>query len=289
MPWLTIHGVDVFYRDEGSGPAIILGHSGTGSSGQWRGLMTRLSDRFRLIAPDHLGYGKTGPYAGGIPLWEHEQTIITALIELVGEPVHLVGHSYGGAVLAHVAARIPERVLTLTVAEPVLFHLLAPAGRTAEHNEFQAIADRVISCVDAGDLQEAARAFIDYWSGPGAYDAMDPRVRDAVTQSTRALRDELLIPSEDFDAASAALAALAIPILLIVGAQTTPAARAVVDVLHGHWPQARIALIAQAGHMAPVTHADAVNSIVEAFIVQASGPGAPDQRWQKGVPSCCRS
>ena len=39
MPQVTVHDVDVFYRDEGAGPAIILGHSSTGSSGQWRGLM----------------------------------------------------------------------------------------------------------------------------------------------------------------------------------------------------------------------------------------------------------
>jgi pimeloyl-ACP methyl ester carboxylesterase len=70
--YIKVHGVDVFYRDEGSGPAIILGHSSTGSSGQWRGLIASLSDRFRVIAPDHLGYGRTGPYTGELPLIEHE-------------------------------------------------------------------------------------------------------------------------------------------------------------------------------------------------------------------------
>src|SRR5262249_14166303 len=271
MPYLTVYGVEVFYRDEGSGPAIILGHSSTGSGAQWRGLMARLSDRFRLIAPDHLGYGKTGPYTGGVPLVEHEQAVITALIDFVGEPVHLVGHSYGGAVLTAVAAHAPDRVRTLTVAEPVCFNLLVPAGRKAESQEFRAVADRVIGRVNAGALQEAARVFIDYWGGPGAYDALDPRAQDAVIHGTGKLSEELRIAFDENEATCAALAALPMPILLIVGAHTTPAARAVVDVLHGLWPQARYAEIAQAGHMAPVTHAAAVNAIIEAFLIQASG------------------
>jgi pimeloyl-ACP methyl ester carboxylesterase len=270
MRYIVVHGVEVFYRDEGAGPAIILGHSSTGSSGQWRRLMARLSDRFRLIAPDHLGYGKTGPYTGEIPLMEHERAIITALIDFVGEPVHLVGHSYGGAILAGVAGQTPERVRTLTVAEPVCFNLLAPAGMTAEHKEIQALAERIITCVEAGNPLEAARSFIDYWIGPGAFDVMDPRVRDATIRAARKLRAEWLIAFEDSGATRAALAALTMPILLIVGAETTPAARGVVEILHGLWPHAHYAEIESAGHMAPVTQADAVNAIIEAFITQAS-------------------
>jgi pimeloyl-ACP methyl ester carboxylesterase len=51
--------------------------------------------------------------------------VISALIDVVGEPVHLVGHSYGGAILAYVVAHAPACVRTLTVAEPVCFNLLS--------------------------------------------------------------------------------------------------------------------------------------------------------------------
>src|SRR5687768_6745280 len=56
MPYVHVCDAEIFYRDEGSGPVVLLGHSSTGSSGQWRSLIARLSDRFRVIAPDHLGY-----------------------------------------------------------------------------------------------------------------------------------------------------------------------------------------------------------------------------------------
>jgi len=67
---------------------------------------------------------------------EHEKTIIAALMDAVAKPVHLVGHSYGGAIMARVAADAPARVRSLTLIEPTLFHLLAPAGKVKEHDEF---------------------------------------------------------------------------------------------------------------------------------------------------------
>jgi pimeloyl-ACP methyl ester carboxylesterase len=52
MPQISVHGLDAYYRDEGSGIPVLLGHSSTGSGGQWRGLFKRMSGRYRLIAPD---------------------------------------------------------------------------------------------------------------------------------------------------------------------------------------------------------------------------------------------
>ena len=76
MPQVSIHGVEVYFRDEGEGPPIVLGHSSTGSGGQWRDLIARLSRRFRLIAPDHIGYGRTGPYPGTVPWMDLEVAVI---------------------------------------------------------------------------------------------------------------------------------------------------------------------------------------------------------------------
>lgn len=162
MPQVSVHGVNVFYRDKGSGPTVVLGHSTTASSDQWRSLIGRLSNQYRLLAPDHLGYGRTGPWPGDLPLMQHEKAIITTLIDLAGSPAHLVGHSFGGAIMARVAADAPERVRSLTVIEPTLFHLVAPAGKVKEHDEIRAVADRVIQFAEAGKPEEAARGFLEY-------------------------------------------------------------------------------------------------------------------------------
>ncbi len=139
MPQLTVHGLDVYYRDEGRGIPIVLGQASTGSGGQWRALSTQMADQYRLVAPDHIGYGRTAAFAGQMPLIGHEIAIIEALLEELAQPVHFVGHSYGGAILARTAVRVPEKVRSLTLYEPTLFHLLAPAGKLAEHDEIKSV------------------------------------------------------------------------------------------------------------------------------------------------------
>lgn len=266
MPQISVHGLDAYYRDEGRGIPVVLGHSSTGSSGQWRELFKRMSGRFRLLAPDHIGYGRTPAYLGDVPLMEQEIAIVDALIRSMSQPVHLVGHSFGGSVLARVAVRMPEQVRSLTLVEPTLFYLLAPSGRASEHAEIKAVADRVVRYVDAGNAAEAARGFIEYWVGPGAYDAMDDRLREAVRAGMAKLRVEWATAFEPHGATAEALSALAMPVQLIGGSRTTRAARAVVDVLRTLCPRAAYAEIEGAGHISPVTRADAVNEMIDIFV-----------------------
>jgi pimeloyl-ACP methyl ester carboxylesterase len=266
MPEIRVEGINVFYRDEGTGPGVLLGHSSTGSGGQWRSLLTRLSQRYRLIAPDHLGYGRTGAYTGMLPLAKHELAILNALIEILDGSAHLVGHSYGGALAARCAVRAPDRVRSLTLVEPTLFYLLAPAGKNSEHSEIRAVADRVIEYVDAGDPLEAARGFIAYWTSPGAFEAMDERTRAAVLAGMPKLRAEWPDAFVGYGACRDALARLTMPIQLIAGSETTPASRAVMGILRAIWPKASYKQVDGAGHMVAVTHAQEVNALIESFL-----------------------
>jgi pimeloyl-ACP methyl ester carboxylesterase len=266
MPQISVNGLDAFYRDEGSGVAVVLGHSSTASSGQWRELFKRMCGRYRLLAPDHIGYGRTPAYSGDIALMEQEIAIVEALVDLTSQPVHLVGHSFGGSILARVAVRRSSQVRSLTLAEPTLFYLLARSGRQSDHAEIKAAADRVIRYVGEGDVDEAARGFIDYWTGRDAYDAMDARVQEAVKASMAKLALEWPGGFEPFGATLEALSALQMPIQLIAGSRTTASARGVMDVLRALWPSAAYAQIEGAGHMAPVTHAAAVNEVIDTFI-----------------------
>lgn len=266
MPHLTVQGVDVFYRDEGHGTAIILGHSATGSGAQWRELAGQLSGRYRLIAPDHLGYGRTGAYPGGPQVFDLEVTIIEALVELTDAPVHLIGHSYGGHILTRAAIRMPDRLRSLSLIEPSLFQLLSPAGRLEEHAEIKAIADSVVHYVERGDARKAARGFINYWVGEEAFDTMDERVQRAVVAGMPKLRTEWLSAFDPSGVAVDALKSITVPIQLISGSKTTIAARAVVDILREIWPEAQHREIEGAGHMSPLTHSGVVNSLLEEFL-----------------------
>ncbi len=275
MPRLPVKGIAVYYRDEGRGPAVVLGHSSSATGGQWRRLMERMRDRYRLLAPDFLGYGKTpaldpGASLPGTSLVESEVAVFESMIGLVDGPVHLVGHSYGGGIAAHTALRHPQRVKSLTVIEPTLFHLLADAGEAEADREIRGVARRVVDQVARGDRQAAARGFIDYWVGPGAFDAMDPKVRCEVTQSMTKLTGEWRACFAAGPPTAADFAALTMPTLIVCAARTTLAARRTVEVLRRNLPNHDYGEIAAAGHMSPLTHPDRVNPMVEAHIVENS-------------------
>ncbi|HEY6471515.1 MAG TPA: alpha/beta fold hydrolase, partial [Acidimicrobiales bacterium] len=54
---VSLHGHDIAYRMEGTGPALLLLHGIAGSSRTWRDVMPLLTDRFTVIAPDLMGHG----------------------------------------------------------------------------------------------------------------------------------------------------------------------------------------------------------------------------------------
>jgi pimeloyl-ACP methyl ester carboxylesterase len=163
---------------------IALHCSGAGAA-QWRRLHEALGAEFELIAPEHYGCDGVGPWTG-----EHAFTLADeaartiSFIDRTDRKVHLVGHSYGGGVALHVARERPERIASLTLYEPSGFHLLKLLGDegAAALAEIKAIAGKTKEAVAGGDNRAAAAAFVDYWSGPGAWDGLRPTLQDALVR-----------------------------------------------------------------------------------------------------------
>ncbi|MGA3345331.1 MAG: alpha/beta fold hydrolase, partial [Terracidiphilus sp.] len=56
---VKVNGLSIFYREAGpkDGPVILLLHGLPSSSRMFQPLLTRLSDRYHLVAPDYPGFG----------------------------------------------------------------------------------------------------------------------------------------------------------------------------------------------------------------------------------------
>lgn len=268
MPTLSLGPAEIHYRDQGKGPVVVLVHSSSSSGGQWRGLVELLEDRFRCLVPDLHGYGRSSAWreGTGASLYGDECAILEALMHQGQGPVHLVGHSYGGMLATLATLKWRDAVKTLTLIEPTLFTFLRDAGEAAAFAEIEAIGRETSAMTAAGEPEAAARLFLDYWVAAGALDAMPERQRAAVVASMPKLRQEWPFMQREDLPVLADLAKIDCPVLVLRSTATTLAASRVVDLILPVLSWAFLAEIDGTGHMAPVTHPQAVNPLIADFL-----------------------
>ncbi len=100
----------IHYVDEGEGFPLVLVHGSPATSALWRHQIPTLSRRFRVIAPDVLGFGKSVAPDAGVSFPEQANALRALLDHLGVERYSLVGHDWGGPISAACAAQHPEQV-----------------------------------------------------------------------------------------------------------------------------------------------------------------------------------
>ncbi|KAA2237560.1 alpha/beta fold hydrolase [Salinarimonas soli] len=264
MTILTAGRFHMHLRESGSGEPVLLLHASSSSGRQWRDLQAALQDRYRVAAPDLLGYGGSSAWDPADELASRDETALLdeAVEHLGGGPVHLVGHSYGGLTALRLAMEGRVRLRSLTLYEPIAFWLLRLAGEAALYGEIRGIADTFRAAFARGDADAAARPYLDYWNGPGAWAAAPEGVR-AMLRVTAAKTAREWAPAFEDDTPLAALAAgIAAPTLVLHGGVTNATTRRICGLLAGALPHAVSRAVPGAGHMGPVTHAAAVNAAI---------------------------
>jgi len=106
---ITLHGHRFSYRSAGSGPLVVLVHGIAGSSATWEDIISRLSARHTVVAPDLLGHGDSAKPRGDYSLGAYANAIRDLLGALGHERGTIVGHSLGGGVAMQFAYQFPER------------------------------------------------------------------------------------------------------------------------------------------------------------------------------------
>ncbi len=118
MPEVRVNGVSLTYDDAGSGPAVILVHGNVASARWWEKVSPLLEGRYRVIAPDLRGFGRSEKPGTGYAIGQYARDLEALADALRLKGAHWVGHSLGGSVIMQVALDRPELVASLTLIDP---------------------------------------------------------------------------------------------------------------------------------------------------------------------------
>jgi pimeloyl-ACP methyl ester carboxylesterase len=118
-----------------------------------------------------------------------------------------------------------------------------------------------------GDYRGAAAFFVDYWGGPGTWDAMRPALQNGLARwAPKAPLDFTALIEEPTPAG--AYAALHVPVLVLRGEHAPAPTRLIAERLPTLLPAAHLTVVPGAGHMGPLTHAAEVNALVVGHIAE---------------------
>lgn len=114
--WLDLGGPRIFYREAGraDAPALLLPHGYPCSSYEFRNLMPRLADRWRLLAPDFPGFGYSDtPAEAG---FESYTDFLDRFVAALGvDRFVLYLHDYGSQIGLRLAIHAPARIAGLII------------------------------------------------------------------------------------------------------------------------------------------------------------------------------
>lgn len=253
---------------QGSGPDVVLVHGALGDRRQWDPIAAALAPRFRTHALSRR-YHWPGPMPAATERYTYElhRDDVLRLIDRLGGPAHLVGHSYGAGVVLLAALQAPDRVRSLTLIEPALGSLLPEAGPDLAEERATRVAalGEVRALVGAEKHLEAAEVFIDWvQGGPGGFSQLPGAVRQGLHDNALTLGPT--IAGSQPDVSPASLRSLRMPSLVAIGERTRGFYRLIGEVSAAGIPGARFARLPGCSHMTLVEDPAATAALLGQFL-----------------------
>lgn len=246
----------------GKGPVVILLHSSLSSSKQWTTLVNHLKGEFTVINIDILGYGSasdvecTENYRASVEIKRIKSTL--KQLALDNELYHIVGHSFGGALGLKLAVEDPKRVLSLSLYEPVPFHLIE------ENSKEKLILNELFKKVNVDDLFMAAEAFMDYWNVKGFFKSLPLRIQQGASNDMKKVNlDSIALMAETYGPNE--INKIASPVLMITGERSPELSKVLANIIVNSLANFRQEVF-DAGHMGVITHAHVIQPKIAEFI-----------------------
>jgi pimeloyl-ACP methyl ester carboxylesterase len=261
----------VAYRRAGAGAALVLLHGGLSDGRSWAPQLASLAEEYDVVAWDAPGCGGSADPAAELRLADYADAVAALARALGAGPVHLAGHSFGAGLAIDVYARHRPLVRSLVLSgayagwrgslppaevEARLDRVRAELGRPPEEWADAYLAGLFARSVPRETLQ-AARTML-----------LDVRPAGARSMATAFAAADL----------RPVLPAIAVPALLIYGAEDARAPRTVAEALHAAIPGSQLILVPAAGHDVNLEAPQQYNAAVCAFLRTVGDPAQPPTR-----------
>ncbi len=265
MPIARVNGTDIFYEDSGPGrigETIVFSHGLLFSSLLWEAQVKHLRGRYRCIAYDHRGQGRSADSTRRSVDMETVYDDAVALIDaIVDEPLHFCGLSMGGFVGMRIAARQPARLRSLmlfeTTADPEpeenvpRYKLLSMAARVFG---IAAVASRVEPIMFSKTFRtdpsrESERAF---WRRQLTAN------RRTIYRAVNGVIERRGVYDE--------LSRITVPTIVAVGDEDVATVPAKSERIHAAIRGSRLVRIAGAGHSSAIEQPARVNAAIDDFL-----------------------
>jgi pimeloyl-ACP methyl ester carboxylesterase len=251
-------GTPIAYWRSGEGPPLVVVHGAPADHSRWAPVLPAFEQHFTVCAVDRRGRGGSGDsdeYA-----IEREFEDIAAVVDSLGEPANLLGHSYG-ALCALEAALLTRNVRKLVLYEPGM-------DITGEGLNPPEVIDRLEALLEAGDrdgvvatmLRELVGAppeVVEYMRSLPAWQARISAA-DALPRELRA-EDAYRFDPERFRD-------LRVPTLLLSGSESPAILAEVEKTVDEALSNSRIVVMAGQGHVAMDTGTDLFTTEVLRFL-----------------------
>ena len=262
---ITIGKRDFEFVKSGSGTNIVFVPGSFSTSAAWRGIQERLPNGYQFISTSLCGYGETTESRTlSNNSIEHEIEILHNIVEQLCQPVHLVGHSFGGLVCFAAALKKKLNIKSITTFEANPLSLLKTAIYAKSFQTVREINRQFEEEYFSGN-KDAVKSIIDYWGGNGTFSSMPKVVQDYCRAS--ALTNILdWRTAFTFDASSDDYQTLEIPCLIVRSELANMAMVQISNLLSTSIPNSKIAVVNKANHFLINSHPSECANLLATFL-----------------------
>ncbi len=252
-------GTAIGYYKNGTGPSLLLVHGTTADQSRWAPISPRFEQRFTVYTMDRRGRGVSGDSPHYDIMREAED--VAAVIEAIGGPVFLLGHSYGGICCLE-ASLITGKVSRLILYEPPI-----PTGLPLYP---PSVPDRIQSLVDSNRMEAGLELFFrEVVKMPEhelqAYRQM-PVWQKRIQLAPTIPREMTLDRTYRFDAAK--FAGFQVPTLLLLGGDSPPVFQQATELVDSVLTNSRVIVLPEQQHIAMDTNPELFVSEVIGFLLK---------------------